>query len=66
MIRKTLTKLAAAVFLASPAKAADLSLGDAAPTFEAKDQDGNAITSAELYKAGTTLFFFYPKAGTGG
>ena len=45
---------------------ADLSVGDAAPAFEAKDQDGNAITSTELYKAGSTLFFFYPKAGTGG
>lgn len=45
---------------------AALKVGDAAPAIDAKDQDEKAVTSTELYKNGTTLFFFYPKAGTGG
>ena len=39
--------------------------GDAAPTFEAPDQDHQPVSLADY--AGRQLFiFFYPKANTGG
>ena len=66
MIHRILLAAATGLLLALPVSAADPAVGDDGPAFEAKDQDGKAITSAELYKSGTTLFFFYPKAGTGG
>lgn len=44
----------------------ELKAGDDAPAFTAKDQDEKTISSEELYKSGTTLLFFFPKAGTGG
>lgn len=68
MIRRLLALAATAFALTMTTDAADKALqaGDTAPAFEASDQDGNAVTSADLYKQGTTLVFFYPKAGTGG
>jgi peroxiredoxin Q/BCP len=42
-----------------------LNRGDAAPTFEAPDQDNQTVALADY--AGRQLFlFFYPKANTGG
>ena len=44
---------------------AALNPGDRAPTFEAPDQNGQTVRSADF--AGRDLFlFFYPKANTSG
>ncbi|WP_066217968.1 thioredoxin-dependent thiol peroxidase [Formosa haliotis] len=42
-----------------------LKIGDAAPNFTAKDQDGNII-SLNDYKGKKLVIFFYPKASTPG
>ncbi|WP_299679472.1 thioredoxin-dependent thiol peroxidase [uncultured Tenacibaculum sp.] len=42
-----------------------LKIGDNAPSFEAKDQDGNII-KLEDYKGKKLVVFFYPKASTPG
>ena len=42
-----------------------LKVGDKAPKFPAKDQDGNII-SLEDYKGKKLVVFFYPKASTPG
>lgn len=44
---------------------ANLNPGDKAPAFEAKDQNGNTVKSADYL--GKKLFvFFFPKANTSG
>ena len=50
----------------STAFAEPLAVGSPAPTPTSKDQDGKAVAFAEVYKAGTTLVYFYPKADTPG
>ena len=42
-----------------------LKIGDAAPSFEAKDQDGNRI-KLEDYKGKKVVIYFYPKDDTPG
>ena len=42
-----------------------LNIGDKAPNFSAKDQDGNLHTLAD-YKGKKLVVFFYPKANTPG
>ncbi len=42
-----------------------LKVGDKAPNFQAKDQDGNTI-SLNDYKGKKLVLFFYPKASTPG
>lgn len=42
-----------------------LKIGDKAPNFTSKDQDGNVI-SLEDYKGKKLVLFFYPKASTPG
>ena len=42
-----------------------LKIGDKAPDFQAKDQDGNSI-SLNDYKGKKLVLFFYPKASTPG
>jgi len=42
-----------------------LKIGDKAPDFQAKDQDGNIISLSD-YKEKKLLLFFYPKASTPG
>jgi peroxiredoxin Q/BCP len=42
-----------------------LKVGDKAPNFKAKDQDGNVI-SLNNYKGKKLVLFFYPKASTPG
>ena len=42
-----------------------LKVGDKAPNFEAKDQDGNSIKLSD-YKGKKLVVFFYPKANTPG
>lgn len=48
------------------AKAEPLTVGAAAPVVTAKDQDGEPVNFADVYSKGTTLVYFYPKAGTPG
>lgn len=45
--------------------AADLKLGDTAPTFTAKNQDGQTF-DLNTRKGHWTVLYFYPKAGTPG
>ena len=42
-----------------------LKIGDKAPNFQSKDQDGNIISLAD-YKGKKLVLFFYPKASTPG
>ena len=42
-----------------------LKIGDKAPDFQAKDQDGNIISLSD-YKGKKLVLFFYPKASTPG
>ena len=58
--------LAAGALLPMSVSADPLAVGAAAPAPEASDQDGKPVDLAEHYKSGSTLFFFYPKANTGG
>jgi thioredoxin-dependent peroxiredoxin len=48
------------------ARAQPLSLGTSASIVTAKDQNGEPVNFADLYSKGTTLVYFYPKAGTAG
>lgn len=48
------------------AKAEPLPVGSNAPVLTAKDQDGDPINFADVYSNGTTLVYFYPKAGSPG
>ena len=48
----------------TPARAIDI--GADAPAITAVDQDGNNVAFADIYKKGTTLVYFYPKADTPG
>jgi peroxiredoxin Q/BCP len=50
---------------ATAAQAADLKVGDTAPTFSAKNQDGQSFDLASR-KGQWTVLYFYPKAGTPG
>jgi peroxiredoxin Q/BCP len=44
---------------------AELDVGDKAPAFSLKDQDGNRVSLAE-FKGKKLLLYFYPKADTPG
>lgn len=43
-----------------------IEIGAAAPQVTAPDQNGEAVAFAGVYARGTTLVYFYPKAGTPG
>ena len=43
-----------------------LTVGAPAPQVSAVDQEGKQIQFADVYAKGTTLVYFYPKAGTSG
>jgi thioredoxin-dependent peroxiredoxin len=45
---------------------AELKVGDAAPAMAVTLDDGSKVDLADVYKKGPTLFWFYPKANTGG
>src|SRR5208282_3816065 len=64
-LRRTLLSMSLLSFLGiAPAHAIDI--GAAAPEITAIDQDGNSVAFADIYKKGTTLVYFYPKADTPG
>jgi peroxiredoxin Q/BCP len=48
------------------ARAEPLAVGSTAPVITAVNQDGAPVNFAEVYSKGTTLVYFYPKAGTPG
>ena len=48
------------------ARAEPLAVGSKAPVITAINQDGAPVDFAEVYAKGTTLVYFYPKAGTPG
>jgi thioredoxin-dependent peroxiredoxin len=64
-------KLTSLVFCAisvfsSLAKAEPLAVGSQAPAVTGINQDGTPVNFADVYAKGTTLVYFYPKAGTAG
>ncbi len=61
---KTLPLFLAMSLFAFFARALDV--GTPAPAPTAVDQDGKPLAFAEVYKTGTTLVYFYPKADTAG
>jgi thioredoxin-dependent peroxiredoxin len=48
------------------ARAEPLAVGSKAPVVTAINQDGAPVDFGEVYAKGTTLVYFYPKAGTPG
>lgn len=57
--------LLSAVCFAKPPRQ-KLTVGQAAPTPKANDQDGHPVDLAALYAKGPVLVYFYPKADTSG
>ncbi len=58
--------LAGLLALNSPLRADPLPVGSPAPHVAAVDQAGKTIHFTDVYAQGTTLVYFYPKAGTTG
>lgn len=54
------------LFLAAPTIAAEVSVGDAAPSFEALDDQGNVWRSADHVGKQILVVYFYPADMTGG
>lgn len=52
--------------LAAASVAEPLALGKAVPTVEGQNHKGETVKLHEAAAEGWALFFFYPKAGTGG
>jgi peroxiredoxin Q/BCP len=55
--------LSAISLFAFTGRAEPLTVGTPAPVITAKDQDGQAVNFEDVYSKGTTLVYFYPKAG---
>jgi len=66
MMRPFFLLLGSLAFLSLTAKADPLTVGAPAPQVTATDQEGKPVAFAEIYAKGTTLVYFYPKAGTPG
>jgi peroxiredoxin Q/BCP len=47
-------------------RADPLAVGSPAPQLTATTQEGKTVNLADIYAKGTTLVYFYPKAGTSG
>jgi len=58
--------LAALALITSQVHADPLAVGAVAPDITASDQDGKPVHFTDVYAKGTTLVYFYPKAGTSG
>ena len=63
-----ISKLFSALIMGGAAAAAhaELKVGDAAPTFELKNQDGKIFALSSRVDQGWTVLYFYPKAETPG
>ncbi len=66
MMRTLLALLFSFFLLGANLKADPLAVGAPAPQISAVDQEGKPINFADIYAKGTTLVYFYPKAGTSG
>jgi peroxiredoxin Q/BCP len=66
MIRTLFLALATLGLVWNTARATPLAVGAPAPAVTAVDQSGQPIHFADVYAKGTTLVYFYPKAGTSG
>ena len=68
--KNLIQRLALSLSLALPGvsgvKAEPLSVGQKAPVFELKDQNGNLVRLEDRKGKGWTVLYFYPKAGTPG
>ncbi len=62
----TCTILAALALVTSPLAAADLKVGDKAPSFSLKDDSGKEWNSADHVGKKIVVVYFYPAAMTGG
>jgi thioredoxin-dependent peroxiredoxin len=65
-MKLTLIFLSAMSLFGFLARAEPLAVGSNAPVITAINQDGALVDFAEVYAKGTTLVYFYPKAGTPG
>jgi peroxiredoxin Q/BCP len=66
MIRILTLILTGFSLISLPLAAEPLPVGAPAPQVSAIDQEGKPIQFANVYAKGTTLVYFYPKAGTSG
>jgi peroxiredoxin Q/BCP len=62
----TLLALSAGLIMSGRAFAKDLKVGDAAPTFEAKDDAGKTFKSSDVVGKKIVVVYFYPADFTGG
>jgi peroxiredoxin Q/BCP len=65
-MRTPLAILSCFLVFASQLHATPLAVGAPAPNVTAIDQEGKSLAFADIYAKGTTLVYFYPKAGTSG
>jgi thioredoxin-dependent peroxiredoxin len=66
MNQRLLLTMLSTIFSVSPAHAADVGVGDPAPLFTLKNQDGKDFSLNSRSGAGWTVLYFYPKAETPG
>jgi len=66
MMRPFFLFLGCLALLNLTAKADPLTVGAPAPQVTATDQEGQPVSFANIYAKGTTLVYFYPKAGSPG
>ena len=65
-MRPTILLFVAMIIPFSFLRADPISVGMDAPMVTAKNQDGEDIAFADIYRKGVTLVYFYPKAETPG
>jgi thioredoxin-dependent peroxiredoxin len=65
-ILKQLAQLLSWLPFVASVQAGELTIGQAAPPFQLKAQDGSEISLAARQGKGWTVLYFYPKAGTPG
>ncbi len=66
MIRTLAVVLTSLTLVSTHLCATPLAVGTTAPQVSAIDQEGKPINFTDVYAKGTTLVYFYPKAGTSG
>lgn len=65
-LKKTASLLVLGLVLSSTAHAEPLKVGQQAPLFNLKNQEGQSVSLAARKGQGWTVLYFYPKAGTPG
>lgn len=63
---KKLVSVTMGLFVGSQGLAAELKVGDPAPSVSALNHDGQEVNLSEQYGAGYVMVYFYPKADTPG